>query len=93
MIDREYCGPYSFCASSSVLYIHKTLIQENPSSQSISITVSFHHTTPSTFQHIASPNPLTRCHYIQSFHFLNIPDTFSCIAIIIVRQQFVPSSS
>ena len=138
MIPWNSC--YFCCCQQRPIYIHKNSVQKNPSSKLSSHHRLFpsYHTTPTTFKHISSPNPLTwfqllrpcsvalgpfRCpiqndqfkmegrpfshqkwtpsemgpaqpnRALQSFHFLNIPNTFACFAIIIVRQQFVPSSS
>ena len=95
MISGGYLGILVLSVLSAVLYIHKTTVQENPSSQSSAHRCLFSfQTTPITFRQISSPNPLTWFPLLnKSFHLLNIPDTFACFAINIMQQQFVPSSS
>ena len=91
MIGTESRGPYSICAATSVLYIHKTLLQEN---------LFFHRhlflSTPTIFQHVPSFNPLMRFNYIQSFpsSFIpNVPDTSPRFANMIMWLWIIPSST
>jgi len=74
--QRVSCGPYPFCTASGVLYIHKTSLQEKPSSKSsVSIpspSLSFQ-TTPSNFQNISSLNPCCFV-YLQSFPRFSLPE-------------------
>ena len=84
MFGGESCGPYSFCAASSVLYIHKTLVQKTFFDPSSSLSFFPHPQLSNIFYRLIF---LIRFNYLQSPSCLfisNIPDTARCFANTIV---------
>ena len=67
-ISREYLGILILSVLPAASYIHtKTLYRKILLPSSHPITISFLHTTPTTFRHISSPDPLTQFHLHTEF--------------------------